>query len=594
MGRARILGCVCVLSCASLAVAQEPQHGIVLDWTLHHIAVSGGRTPANLAAAKNEPRMLFHMPGQVEGNAQERRFPVPPLALQKKIDGSTTQVRKNIKFDWSVNLGNGNVAPYMFPAKYQFSANGTPSCANDYVVYALNVASANNQANLVGINNLYAGTGGICGANPTVNWGYRGSTAAGSILTSPVISLTGANIAYVESSAGSATFHVLTWKAGDGSVTGPAAPTAPPSCTATSNCLLSVTFSSSATTTFASPWVDYQTDKGFVASDDGKVYRISCVFTCGLNSNPTVDWTFTLPVAGTGGATPRPNGPVYNFPYGYLTIGDQLGEVWVLNAGTSTPSLFAGPVMIGGGGCTVTNPPGRTGTPSPCTATGTAFGIPDSVILDNTGAAEKIFVFTGNDGTAGASATVAQLNLDLTGIVRVHVGLGGVDMHSGTFDNNYFGNTPSNCELFLCGTGAADTTPTHYWIGFTNYPTMNSTFNGSLQRIAIAGLPCAPYTEFFNPNLNLGGVTGDHDLLVSGLVGTGTSGYIITNDISTGAITAGLNNVQYPGGISGVILDNYSAMGQNSNVYFSTLQSVNVGTCANHRCAVKLSQAALQ
>lgn len=593
MVRAKAFGYGCVLLCVTLAAAQEPKH-VVLDWTFQHLAVSGGRTPENLRAAKYEPRMFFHMPGQVEPNSPERQFPVPPLAMQKKIDGSTSQVRRNIKFDWSVSLGNGNIAPYMFPAKFQFSTNGTPSCANDYVVYGLNVASSTTQANMVGINNLYAGTGGICGANPTVTWGYRGSTAAGSVLTSPVISIDGKKIAYVESTAGSAIFHVLTWKAGEGNVGTPVVPTLPTACTATTSCLISVTFSSVATTTFASPWIDYQTDKAFVASDDGKVYRISCVFQCALNSNPTVDWTFTLPVAGTGGATPRPNGPVYNFPYGYLTIGDQLGEVWVINAGTSTPSLFAGPVMIGGGGCTVTNPPGRTGTPSPCTATGTAYGIPDSVIIDSSGAAEKIFAFTGNDGTAGAAATVAQMNLDLTGIVRVHVGLGGVDMHSGTFDNKYFGNTPSSGELFLCATGAADTTPYHYWIGFTNYPVMNSSFTGNLQRIATAGIPCAPYTEFYNPNLNLGGVTGDHDLLVSGLIAAGTNGYIITNDISTGAITAGLNNVNYPGGISGVIIDNSSAMGQNSNVYFSTLASVNVGTCANHRCAVKLSQAALQ
>jgi hypothetical protein len=215
------------------------------------------------------------------------------------------------------------------------------------------------------------------------------------------------------------------------------------------------------------------------------------------------------------------------------------------------------------------------------------------VIVDSSGAAEKVFVFTGNDGTAGASATVAQMNLDLTGLVRVHVGQGGVTMHSGTFDNNYFGINPSAGELFLCGTGQADTTPTHYWIGFTNYPVMNSTYTGNLQRIATAGVQCVPYSEFYNPNINLGGVVGDHDLLVSGLVDA-TQGYIITNDISTGAITAGLNNVQYAGGISGVILDNYSNMGQNSNVYFSTLTTVNVGTCTNQRCAVKLSQAALQ
>ena len=46
--------------------------------------------------------------------------------------------------------------------------------------YGLNVAGVTNgQANVVGVNNLYAGAGpvGLCGANPTVNWAYNGSTA---------------------------------------------------------------------------------------------------------------------------------------------------------------------------------------------------------------------------------------------------------------------------------------------------------------------------------------------------------------------------------------------------------------------------------
>ena len=94
-----------------------------------------------------------------------------------------------------------------------------------------------------------------------------------------------------------------------------------------------MTFSTTATDTLASPWVDYQTDKAFVGGDDGKIYRISCVFNCALNTNPTVDWTFTLPVAGTGGAAARPNGPVYDYPSGRLFVGDQLGELWVINAG---------------------------------------------------------------------------------------------------------------------------------------------------------------------------------------------------------------------------------------------------------------------
>jgi len=611
----------CVVFClffACLLAAQTPAQvgqthvGQVRDWSYGHVVVSGGASSANLDSARNEPRILFHLAEHnlVEFHDGVRWFPsargpethIPPILTvgPKMIDGTSVNKidKRNMKIDWSVSLGTGNVAQSMFPAKYSFNINGTPSCANDYVVYGLNVAGATNgQANIVGVNNLYSGSNptGLCGTAPTVDWAYNGSTAAGSVLTSTSISLDGTKIAYVESAAGSAVFHVLTWVAGQGtSATKAVAPTVNGSCTATSSCLTSVTFATAATTSLASPWVDYQTDKAFVASDDGKIYRISCVFTCALNSQPTVDWTFTLPVAGTGGAKPMPNGPVYDYPSGRLFVGDQLGELWVINAGGSTPTLNAGPVMIGGGGCTTAHPPGRTGTGSDCTPTGTAYGIPDSVIMDSSGVSQKIFAFSGNDGTTGASAVVAQLNMDLTGEVSVPVGFGGVNLYSGAFDNEYWGTSPSTGELFLCGTATTSTEPTHYWIGFSSYPTMNSSPKGSLLRYAVANLPCAPYTELYNPNLALGGAVGDHDLLMSGLVGAGTNGYIITNDISSGTVPAGLNDVNYPGGISGMVVDNVSTSNQASSMYFTTLTNSTVGTCGNTHCAVKLMQLNLQ
>jgi hypothetical protein len=601
------LSCFLVLS-ALFAVAQDQavpwqsQHlGRVHDWSARHITTSGGLTTQNLRTAQLEPRVLLqlrerNMLTEREMNILDGFNPIKfpnPGNRTVIIDGTPGNGKRGAKVDWSVSLGTGHVAANMFPAKYSFNTNGTPNCTTDYVVYGLNVAGVNNrQANMVGINRLYSGTPtGLCGTNPVVNWAYNGSTAAGKVLTSTVPSLDGKKIAFVESGTNSAVFHILTWLAGQGTVTRSVTPTKPPNCTAATSCLVSVTFSTTATDTFASPWIDYATDKAFVASDDGKVYRISCVFTCALNTAPVVDWTYTLPVAGTGGATPRPNGGVYNSPYGYLIIGDQLGELWVINAGGTTPTLHAGPVMIGGGGCSTINPPGRTGTPSPCTPTGTAFGIPDSVLLDASGASQRILAFSGNNGT---SAVVAQLTQDLTGLVSVPIGEGGVDIHSGAFDNAYFGATPATGNIFLCGTGTTDTTPYHYWIGFTAYPVMNSTTTGSLQRLAGAtGVPCAPYTEFFNPNLNLGGVVGHHDLLVSGLV-SANPGYIISNDISLGSVPGALTFVQYNGGISGVVIDNDSNSAQASSVYFSTLGTVNVGSCANELCAVKLTQSALQ
>jgi hypothetical protein len=608
----------CLLLAALPLAAQvpdqlKPKHvGRVSDWSYRHIIFSGGASPANLEAARTEPRILFHM---AERNllpihdgvrsfpiarGPEYRIPPTPISRPKILDGGNVNKMKkrNLKIDWSLSLGTGNVPQSMFPAKYSFNINATPSCANDYVVYGLNVAGVTGgQANLVGVNNLYSGSSpaGLCGTVATINWAYNGSTAAGSVLTSTTISLDGTKIAYVESASGSAVFHILTWVAGQGtSATSAVAPTLSGSCTASTSCLASVTYSTTATTSLASPWVDYQTDKAFVGGDDGKIYRISCVFTCALNTQPTVDWTFTLPVAGTGGALPVPDGPVYDYPSGRLFVGDQLGELWVINAGGSTPTLNAGPVMIGGGGCTTAHPPGRTGTGADCTATGTAYGIPDSVIMDSSGVSQSIFALSGNDGTTGASAVIAQLKMNLTGEVAVPIGLGGVNLYTGAFDNGYWGTTPSTGELFVCGTGPSDTTPTHYWIGFTSYPTMNSTSTGNKQREAVAGVPCTPYTEFYNPNLSLGGNSGDHDLLMSGLIAAGANGYIITDDISSGTVIAGLNDVNYTGGISAIVVDNVSTQNQASSMYFTTLTNSTVGTCGGTRCAVKLRQLNLQ
>ncbi len=601
--------CLSLIACLVLAgqAQDEPpeQHvGRVQDWSYHHLTLSGGLQAADLDSAKVEPRILYRL---VERNlpsasANARRFGPGGRGPRRPIRPQS----HGLKIDWSIPLGAGIVAPNMYPAKYSFDINATPSCANDYVVFGLNVAGATpGQANLVGVNNLYSGSNPrLCAANPTVNWAYNGSTSAGSVLTSPVLSLDGKRIAYVESAAGATVFHVLAWKAGEGSAaTTTVTPTLNGACTGTvanptSSCLKSVTVSAAATATLASPWVDYQTDKAFVGTDDGKIYRISCVFACALNTQPAVDWTFTLPVAGTGGAAAKPNGPVYDFPSGRLFVGDQLGELWGINAGGASPSLNAGPVMIGGGGCTAAHPPGRTGTGADCTASGGSFGIPDSVIMDSTSASQRIFAFSGNDGTSGASAVVAQLKMDLSGLVRVHVGLGSVanntsnvDIHSGAFDNNYFGATPANGRLFVCGTISSDTSAAFYWIGFTAYPTMNSTPTGSIARGTTAGNPCTPITEIFNPNVNFAG--GDHDIVISGVVGASPNGVLRTDDISTGVITGILSGVNYPGGVSGIIWDNVSTSGQASSVYFSTLTTSNTGSCGGNRCAVKLTQLGL-
>jgi hypothetical protein len=78
------------------------------------------------------------------------------------------------------------------------------------------------------------------------------------------------------------------------------------------------------------------------------------------------------------------------------------------------------------------------------------------------------------------------------------------------------------------------------------------------------------------------------------LIAAGANGLIVSNDISTGAITGNLRAINYPGGISGIITDNVSSQAQASSLYFSTLTNSAVGTCPNTRCAVKLTQGGLR
>lgn len=609
--------CCVLITLASQVVAQEQFSAeqlasmpFIRDHGSRQIRFSGTLEQAIKSHA--DPRVVVELYNRRALKLQAEKAAKPDRELPNSlaitptsypIGGKTTQNTADRKIDWSVSLGIGTVARNMTPTIYRASWT-TPDCVNDYVAYALNVPGVTGgQANFVGINELYSGTNptGLCGTAPHVNWAYNASTAGGRILTDTWENFSpfgpapyGTKIAYVESTSHSAIFHVLTWKAGEGtSAVNAAKPVAVGSCTTTSSCLTSVTFSTKFSSTLASPMVDWRSDKAWVASDDGTIYQLSCTFTCALNTNPTVEWSYKLPVAGTGGALPTPTEVGYDLNFKRVDVADSLGEMWILDVSGSTPTVYAGPLMVGGGGCTTTNPPGRTGTPNPCTPNGGSYAL-DGYIEDE--GINKYYMWTGNDGVSGASAAVMQANIDLSGLVHTAIGTGSygntttnVDITWPTFDEPYWQNL-STGHMYFCGTGTTDTTPFLYSIGFSAWPVMDSTsVQASFPQIPVAGIPCSPLTGIYNPNINLGGNPNDHDLLVSGLVNP-TNGYIVTTDISNGAgaeIT--LNYVQYPGGISGTWWDNVSTEPQASSVYFATL-GTNSSCGTNVHCAVKLTQ----
>ncbi|MGA8090499.1 MAG: hypothetical protein WCA10_24705 [Terracidiphilus sp.] len=163
-------------------------------------------------------------------------------------------------------------------------------------------------ANIVGLNNLYAGSGSpLCSGYtyPTFTFSYSAGT--GSIPTSPVLSLDGRKIAFVENAISGPILHVLTVGTGTehGSCTNSG--TVAPTC-ATAAVIPGSTPGSNATDymlpmwpgglgatndTLSSPFVDYANDVLYVGDDSGNLYSVSPVFGGGT---PTIRSSFPVVV----------------------------------------------------------------------------------------------------------------------------------------------------------------------------------------------------------------------------------------------------------------------------------------------------------
>ena len=514
--------------CASLlflvpglsAQAVAPRHvGIPQDWSDRHIVYT-------LDGLIQHPELISQEHRIARQILQRYRAPGPNFS-----GGSGPQLisspRSTHHRDWSVDLVRGHIFSDSYPSKFSFDSGGTPDCANDYVVFGLNIAGTTNQANLIGFNNLYSGTfpDGLCGTGgPTVMFAYNITTTTnGKILLSPVISEDGTKIAFVESSGGagpSAVFHVLTWTAGQGTITSPADP---------GSAMTSLSLAPKDSTTSA-PWVDYGSDTAFLGVDGGDMYSISPVFRGGT---PAIvpGWPITV------SSGERLSPPVLDNRQGLLMVGSTTGKLFQINIGIPTVNGF---LQVGSGG------PGRAIVAAP--------------IVDVTNG--TTFVVSGNDGTSAVLAEVGTNTLSL--LSKAAIGLGGVNIQQPALDNNYYNGQP-NGVIRVCGTGATDTTPWQYSFDFTGI-IMNTLPVFSQQLLTSTGATCTGWTEFFNPNIG-----GGTDFFFFGLTqdcpSTGPSGCVVarTTDIAP-LVTVGI-----PGGPSGIVIDNYSTDPQASSLYLSAI-----------------------
>ncbi len=449
--------------CAQTATA--PKHiGFPQDWSQSHLIFSRDALAKHPGLADREPRIRYQL---------AQRFPAP---ANSSVAPSKVSIkpkpRPSLYRDWNVTLG-GRIFAHGFPVKYSFAdPTAPPDCTNDYAAFGLSAPETpgvgGGNANLVGFNNLYSGTAptGLCGTAPTPLFAYNITTATGGkITTSPILSLDGKKIGFVESVTGAtpmAFFHVLTWKASDGGT--PASSVVP-----TAGEMTTLTISLTATITTSAPWIDYSDDVVYVGDDTGLMYKITGVFngTPALAGSP---WPLQV------GVTQKLTPPVFDIDRRALMVGGTSGSLYQINTLAGTVSS---PLLIGGA------------APSP--------GVVSPPIVDVTNG--TTFVTSANDGTSAVLVEADTTNLNL--LTRARIGMGAfgstaMSLYEPAPSNDYYNNTSAGV-IRVCGTGAADQSPWQYAFGFNAGRIMNSTPSFSQQIVTSTAARCTGLTEFNNP-----------------------------------------------------------------------------------------------
>lgn len=305
------------------------------------------------------------------------------------------------------------VQPNAYPAKYSWSTT-TASCSTDFVVYPTGQAGSSSAANIIAYNELYGSTpaGGTgdgtgCDASggvnvPTAYWAYN--TGSGEMVsTSPVLSMDGTQVAFVESNGSTANLVLLKWKSSTSySISVPDALTSQTSgasyrsCTAP--CMYAIGLGHD--DAGSAPYYDYINDAIYVGDNSGNLHQFTGVFL----GTPAAGWSASL-----GG---KLSSPVYDSTSGNIWVGNMSGTLYsVTNAGTVNGS------------------------------TTIADAIADGPLVDST--AEQVYVFVGDCAVCSDSNADAVFQFPATGafipsVVELGAGGAGYYLYSGTFDNTYY------------------------------------------------------------------------------------------------------------------------------------------------------------
>lgn len=468
--------------------AKPSPEGMPTDWSHRHLIFSEPATFERVVRVSREPRYWQQWYRQ---NIARVLSVDPDSAGNGGMNlGYPGTSRPKVHRDWSQDLGTGaTVGAGNYPAKYAFRTN-TAQCGSattpDYVVFPTGLSGSATQASVVAYDNLYAGCGGIV---PTVYWAYNTS---GQVVTSPVISGDGTQVAFVQTNAAlQGVLVLLKWRSPGGTVGSPVTPTTVATTAyraCTTPCMTTIVLRNnlgiSTGDTTSSVFPDYTKDIIWVGGGSSWLHKITGVF----RGNPAEATTGGFP-AHLNTLNPNPlSSPVYDSVSGNIFVGDLGGFLYRVSATTGAVTQ-SGQVDHG-------------------------TGLVAGPIVDST--AGRVYVFSSSDGTLnciGGTAPCTAVYQFTTAFGAGTLGSKAVvgasvafppnpaPLYEGAFDNAYRTSANASGNLYVCGNTGGP--PILYQIPIAA-SVMGTVVPGPVLSSVTTG--CSPISDISNPNAT-GGTT---------------------------------------------------------------------------------------
>jgi hypothetical protein len=464
----------------------------ITDWSYHHVIFSKPATAEQARRVEQDPRYWQQIRRQSPAvpEADTRRVLASELRGRRR-HGSSSSENPGLDQDWSQDLGAGaTVGAGNYPAKYSLNTT-VANCATDFVVYGTGLSGTGGHASIVAYDNLYSGCGGTV---PLVRWAYN--TGGGQILTSPVFSRDGTQLAFAQTSAGAGSLVLVKWAASGGTITAPVSlasvsPGLYAAC-AVLPCMTTLALtdaSSAANDTSSSVFYDYTpaSDTAYVGDNSGYLHKFNPVFNGTTLNPPSEVTTGGWPVKVNSSASTALTSPVYDSVSGNVFVADKGGFLYRVNSSTAAVTVS--------GHLDVSN------------QFDAGPGIVQGPVVDST--AELVYVFATSDGKgdcAGGldcSVVYAASTAFTAGETPPHAIVGASTAHGtapaplyiGAFDSTYVDSVNATGNLYVCGNTGGE--PTLYQVPLAAgvFGTVNA-----VTALSTATTPCSPVTHIVNAN----------------------------------------------------------------------------------------------